>query len=236
MNISDIVVVAIVGVFAFIGFQKGFLLSAFRLFSFFISAILSVKFYPMVAAFMLKTPLYASIKSSIFKNLMLRQQAAMPGLNSQAKEAAADSIISALRLPGFLKDSISKGLPNISSLVDVNSIVDAVSGQLARLVIDILSLVLLYVAIRIGLIFARVILKGISKLPIFKQMDKLGGMAFGGIEGLLTVYLVFAVLMLFNTSPQFKGFFDSLETSMFAKHFYSGNFIVDWMFKGGRII
>jgi hypothetical protein len=121
-------------------------------------------------------------------------------------------------------------------LLDLSSIMDKISDVLTHVVIDILSLVLLYIAIRVGLIFIRFILQGIAKLPVFKQMDKLGGFAFGATEGLLTIYIIFAVLMLFVSAPAFKGFFEAVETSAIAKFFYQNNFIVDWMFPADKIM
>ena len=67
-------------------------------------------------------------------------------------------------------------------------------------------------------------------------MDKIGGFAFGAIEGLLTVYIIFAFLMLFVSAPVFKGFFEAVETSAIAKFFYQNNLIMDWMFSKGKII
>ena len=91
-------------------------------------------------------------------------------------------------------------------------------------------MVVLYIIIRMALIFIRFILQGVAKLPIFKQVDKLGGFAFGGVEGLLTIYILCAVLMLFNASVQFKPVFEAVDNSIIAKWFYQHNFIVNWMF------
>lgn len=235
MNWSDLLVLGIIIGFGIIGLTNGFIYSIFKIASFFISLIVSIKFYPIVANILMNTTLYTSIKSSILKNLLL-QQVQSPKVEGQAKQAAADAIINSLHLPGFLKENLITQFPNPSKLVDVAKIMDMISGKLAGIVISIISLVVLYIAIRIALIFIRVILQGIAKLPIFKQVDKLGGFAFGAIEGLLTIYILCAVLMLFNTSPQFKGIFDSVDNSIIAKYFYQHNFIVDLVFPKGKPI
>ncbi|MDF2523556.1 MAG: putative rane protein required for colicin production [Clostridiales bacterium] len=236
MNWSDLLVVAMIGGFGLIGLKKGFIYSMFRLLSFFASAILSIKFYPLLSTFLMKTFIFTNIKASILKNLLLQQQVQTPKLDNQAKQAAAEKIVSNLQLPGFLKGFIQTNLPNPSSLIDMNSIMDAISSQLAKVVVDVISLIVLYIIIRIGLIFLRFIFQGVAKLPVFKQMDKLGGFAFGAVEGLLTIYIVFAVAMLFNTSPQFKGVFESIDNSLIAKFFYQQNFILNWMLPGGKIV
>jgi len=240
LNWSDFIVVGIILVFGIIGLSKGFIYSMFKLASFFVSIIVSIKCYPLVANILMKTALYTNIKASILKNLLRQQQTQAPGVNSQVKQAAADTVINNLQLPGFVKESLRGTLvnqmPDVFKLFDMNRIMDAISGELAKLVIDIISLVLLYILIRIALVFVRFILQGLAKLPLFKQVDKLGGFAFGAVEGLLTIYIVLAVLMLFNTSPTFKPFFDAVDNSIVAKFFYQNNFIIDWMFPKGRIV
>ena len=243
MNWSDLIVVAIILGFGLIGLSKGFIYSMFRLASFLVASIISVKCYPLLAKILVKTQIFTNIREGIKHNLMLQQQVQSPAANDVAKEAAnvtAQGVIDNLQLPGFLKDMISnnlvEGMKNAAASVNVTTIIEKISDVLAHMVIDILSLILLYIIIRIGLIFLRFILAGISKLPIFKQMDKLGGFAFGALEGLLTIYIVFAVLMLFHSSPQFKVFFDAVDNSAVAKFFYQNNFIIDWMFPKNTIV
>lgn len=232
MNWSDLVVLGIILGFGIIGMTNGFIFSMFKIASFFISLYVSIKFYPVVADFLMKTAVYTGIKASILKNLLMQQQTA--NIDGQVKKAAADTVINNLHLPSFLKDSISNSLLsqkiNLSKIIDANVIMDKISTELAKIVISILSLVLLYIIIRIALVFIRFILQGIAKLPVFKQVDKLGGFAFGAVEGLLTIYIVCAVLMLFNASTQFKPVFSTIDSSIIAKWFYQHNFIVDWMF------
>lgn len=228
MNWSDMVVIGIILAFAIFGFLNGFIYSIFRLASFFVSIIVSIKFYPVVAEFLMKTEMYTGIKQSIFKGLM--QQAQSPEVNGQVKEAGAKAIIENLHLPAFMEDTVKTSLPDAASLVNVDKVMDLLSDKLATFAIEIISLVLLYIALRIALVFARVILQGIAKLPVFKQCDKFGGFALGAVEGLLTVYIILAVVMLFNTAPQFKELFVAMESSTVAQYLYQNNFIISWMF------
>lgn len=239
MNWSDLIVIAVIVGFGLIGMSKGFIYSMFRLVSFFVAAIVSVKCYPVLADILDKTALFTDIKSGIYKNLMLQQAAQSPQVNEGAR-LTAGSVIDNLNLPGFLKEMVEKNMlekmPDLTKFVEIEKVMDGLSNIIAHMVIDIISVVLLYIAVRIALIFLKFILQGIAKLPVFKQMDKLGGFAFGALEGLMTVYIVFTVLMLFSSSPAFKDFFEAVDSSMLAKVFYQNNFIVDWMFPKDVII
>jgi uncharacterized membrane protein required for colicin V production len=235
MNWSDYAVLAIILVFGIVGLVNGFIFSIFKIASFFASILLSIKFYPVFAEALQKTVIFDSIKASVLKSLTAGKQTAAVQADAQFREAAADSVVNRLPLPDFLKASILQKIPEPSKLVDLNSIMDTVSSEIARVIVGIISLILLYVLIRVALFLARFILRGIAKLPVFKQVDKLGGFAFGAVEGLLTVYILCAVLVLFNSSPQFVQIFQTLDTSLFAKFFYRQNFIVDWMY-GARSV
>lgn len=230
MNWSDLLVIGIIVGFGIIGMRNGFIYSIFRLASFFISVIASIKFYPKVSEILVKTGLYMSIKASILKNLLMQKQALVPKVDGQVRQAAADTVINHLPLPSFFKGTLISRIPDASKIVDVTRIMDVISSELAKVVIDVISLVLLYILIRIGLVFLRFVLQGVAKLPVFRQMDKLGGFAFGAVEGLMTVYILGAVLMLFNASPKFKPVFEAVQGSVLAGFFYQNNFIIDWMF------
>lgn len=229
MNWLDLVVLAIIIGFAIVGLKNGFVYSLFRVFSYFLSIIIAIKCYPLVSKILMKTALYTNIKASILKNL-LKQQLDSPAANGEVKKAAADTVINQLNLPSFLKGTLINKMPNPTKLVDVHSILDTASGELAKIVIDIIALILLYILVRVVLIFARVLLKSIAKLPVFKQMDQVGGFALGAVEGLLTVYVLCALIMLFRAMPQLKGIFVAIDHSSIAAYFFQHNFIMDFMF------
>ena len=234
MNWLDLVILAFILGFGIIGMHNGFILTVFKLGAFFISAYVSIKFYPVLAGLIMKTAIYTNIKAGIYKNLLISQQAQVPKVNSQVRQATADSIISNLHLPGFLKGTLESQIPDPARLVDINRILDTVSGLLAKVVIDVISLVLLYILIRIGLTFFRFILQSIAKLPLFKQIDKLGGFTLGALEGLLTIYIICAVLVIFNSNPSFKWLFDALDKSILTKFLYQNNFIIDLAISKGK--
>lgn len=231
MNWTDLAVICIILIFAIIGLYNGFIFSIFRLGSFFISVFVSVKYNPVMARLLRATTLDENILKSIKHALMIQQQSTAPQIDSQVKEAAADSIIRELQLPSFLKNKLIAHTPSPSKILPIEQIIDVVSEGLTDIVINIISLILLYIAIRVALAFARFIFKGIAKLPVFRQVDKFGGFALGAVEGLLSIYLIMALLMLFNSASKFKPVFDALNTSVIAKFFYQNNFIINWMLK-----
>ena len=228
MNWSDYIVIAIIAVFALTGLAKGFVMTVYKVASFFICIFASIKFYPVLAGMLEKTPVYEGIKSSIMKTLLLRgQEAAAASTTAVSGAAGADAVINPLPLPDFFKQSILEKLPSPSKLIDIQSITNAIGDELTRMVISVISLIALYILLRVVLSFVGLILKGVSKLPVFKQLDKTGGFILGGIEGFLAIFIACAILVLFNANQSFSPVFAALDGSMFAGWFYENNFIIN---------
>lgn len=224
MNWTDITVFIIIAAFMVIGLKNGFLYSVFRLVSYVLSVFFAVKFYPVLSNMLQETVLYTNIKTAVINGIIKRQSVSV----STAKGGSTQSIIDGLKLPGFIKDSINEKVIE-QDIFGVNKILDAVGSEIAMLVINILSVILIYVIIRVALVFIKVIIKTISKLPVFRQLDKTGGIILGAIEGILVVYILCAVLILFSAFPKFESTIDSIEDSKFANYFYQNNFIVSWI-------
>ncbi|HEX2946330.1 MAG TPA: CvpA family protein [Clostridia bacterium] len=231
MNWSDYVVIGLIAGFAIYGMYKGFILSVYKLVAFFACIYVSIKFSPVVAAFLKNTSVFSSIKNAIARNLpLLSHQAVSSPDTSATGTAGAEAMLGTLPLPGFLKQSMLGNLPSPSELINTDSIVNAISDELAMTILSILSLILLYIILRIVTAFIGLLLKGVSQLPLFKQVNKLGGFILGGAQGILAVYILCAILVLFNANPKFSGIFNSIGTSMFAGGFYDNNFIINWLF------
>lgn len=228
MNWIDLAVIALIAVFAFVGLKKGFVMTAFKIVSFFVCIYVSVRFYPVLAQALEKTALYSTIKESVVKNLLAFSQT--NGASAAASgTAGAEALLGSLSLPEFFKKSMLAKLPSPAELINMEGIMNAISDELSKMIIAVLSLIALYVALRIVLAFVGLILKGVSKLPVFKQIDKLGGFILGAVQGLLTIYILCALLLLFNANPQFAGVFKALDSSLLAGWFYENNFIINYI-------
>ncbi len=226
MNWTDITVLIIILAFTIIGVKNGFLYSVYNLLAYIVSVIFAIKFYPILSGMLQQTVIYKNVKASVVNGITNGQaaNASTPGVNP------AQSIVDSLKLPDFLKNYLSQNLKTSGVFDDTrNKIIDYLGSEIAGLVINILSLILIYLIIRIAMMFIKVIIKTISRLPVFKQLDKTGGLVLGAIEGVLAVYILCALLILFSAFPKFTQTIDSIEESRIASYFYQNNFIVSWM-------
>ncbi|MGE5614969.1 MAG: CvpA family protein [Bacillota bacterium] len=231
MNWSDFIVIGLIAVFAIIGLYKGLIMSVYRFFAFIACIYASVKFSPVLAGLLAKTPVFGWIKNFIAKNLekWSAEAFASPAAGKQPA-ADAEAILGTMPFPEMIKESLKGKLPSFSELTNVRGIAEVISEELARMVIMVLSVFAIYIVLKIVLSFIEVFIRNISKLPLINQVNKLGGLVFGILQGVLVVYILCAVLVLFSSIPGFAGVFRELDTSFFAGRFYQNNFIIKWLF------
>jgi uncharacterized membrane protein required for colicin V production len=110
--------------------------------------------------------------------------------------------------PTFLTDIISKGVINI--------------------VINVVSILIVYMIVRFLLGLVLNIVSGIFKVPVLRQLDKIGGFLFGIIKGMVIVYIIFALLSpityIFPDGKISKG----IDESILSEYFIHQNFIRDF--------
>lgn len=229
MNWVDFVVIGLIAVFAFVGLYKGFIMSVYKLAAFVVCIFASIKFSPVLAEIISKTSVYDWIKNAIVKNLPLIGKKAFASSEAVSGTAGAETVLGTLPLPGFFRKSLLGKLPSASELINTEGIVNAIGDELTKMVISVLSLIVLYIVLRVIFAFVGLLLKGISELPLFKQVNKLGGFILGALQGFLTIYILCAILVLFNANPGFEPIFNDLGTSLFAREFYENNIIINWL-------
>lgn len=231
MNWSDFVVIGIIGVFAVIGLFKGFIMSVYRLVSFIVCVFLSIKLSPALARILEKTTIFDVIKGIVVKNMEAWSKNAFSSPTAvTAGTSGAETVLGTMPMPAVFKHSLLNNLPSPSELFDVNSIINALGDELTGMILSVLSLIVIYFVLRLILGAIGMLLRNIAELPLFKQVNKLGGFILGALQGFLAVYVLFAILMLFNSNPAFAPVFEGLKSSMLAFGFYENNFIINFLF------
>lgn len=106
--------------------------------------------------------------------------------------------------------------------------------QAAKSVADIIinagTWILVFILARVILIFAKSILELIVKLPVIKQMDKIGGVFYGILEGLVIIYVAFAILSF--VSPMFDSaeVLSAVNKAAIGGQIYNNNIILKLIF------
>ena len=186
-----IVVLAVLFLFVWMGYKRGFIREIVSFFFVFLSLSLAWAINPYINEFLMqKTPIYSTI-----------QETCTNFVQSQGEEKAeyeTDStgdLIDGLRLPELLRKNLEEN-NNAESYAElsVNTLTEYVSGYLARTVINGLSYMLAYILSTIVIRLIVYVLNLIAGLPILKTANKLSGGAVGLLKGIVFVWIALLVL------------------------------------------
>ena len=194
---TDVVLVVLVGIFAFAGWKSGFVKMSFRLLSFLAAIVLAWLFYPTVTAFLRTTPLYDTLFSALG--------------GSAADPAAAPN---AALTPDFLLDAMNQGIQTFEN---------GAAEYLALLLLNILSFLLVLIAAKLILILAGRILHLFASLPVIGFFNRLAGLVLGLLEGFLVACILLALI--WGIAPLRENTYlnYAIEQSSAAKVLYLNN-------------
>ena len=98
-----------------------------------------------------------------------------------------------------------------------NSILQGGSKTLAINIIYGITMIVLFIIARIALIFISAIANMVSKLPILNQFNKLGGIIYGLLRGVIIVYVILMVVNLIITLNPTGKIKENIDETYLAK-------------------
>ena len=203
--IIDVVILAIIALFTFIGYKQGLVKSALKILTFFIAIAVAVILYKVVANLVVSnTTIDENIKAAIVDKILPDQM--------------GDTDIT------HEKFSIS------TSIIDTaNSTIEEISQSFAIKIIEVCTFLILFVVVKIILKFVTVLSSLITKLPIINQLDKTGGTIYGLIKGLFIVWCILGIASLISPLLQ-PEFLNIINESMIARVLYKYNLLLIFLF------
>ena len=201
--ILDLIVILVIALFTFIGYKQGLIKVSIKIASFFIAIIIAlVLFKPVSTLVINNTTIDDKIENAIIEKITPE------GMKPEDK-------VEAQNLPsGIIKNT--------------NDSIKSIAETLTTKLIEICTILILYIVARIVLKFIAALATLIEKIPILKQFNKLGGTVYGLVKGVLIVYVVLAIIYL--ASPLLKeNTSKKIEEARLTKMMYNNNIITKIM-------
>ena len=195
--ILDLIVILVIALFTFIGYKQGLIKVAIKIASFFIAIIIAlVLFKPVSTLVINNTTIDDKIENAIIEKITPE------GMKPEDK-------VEAQNLPsGIIKNT--------------NDSIKSIAETLTTKLIEICTILILYIVARIVLKFIAALATLIEKIPILKQFNKLGGTVYGLVKGVLIVYVILAIIYL--ASPLLKeNTSKKIEEARLTKMMYNNN-------------
>lgn len=201
--ILDLIVILVIALFTFIGYKQGLIKVAIKIASFFIAIIIAlVLFKPVSTLVINNTTIDDKIENAIIEKITPE------GMKPEDK-------VETQNLPSGIIKNTNDSIKNIAE-------------TLTTKLIEICTILILYIVARIVLKFIAALATLIEKIPILKQFNKLGGTVYGLVKGVLIVYVVLAIIYL--ASPLLKeNTSKKIEEARLTKMMYNNNIITKIM-------
>ncbi len=229
-GIIDIVIITFVIIFLVSGWKHGFLEKIIEitssLFGFVASLLLAKPFSKVLEGWF-----GSNIESSIRDYLMSRGDLFTAELTEPNLRAA----IEALSLPNFMVDWIIESVDTSHITV---SIIDSITPLISSLALLVIAFISLFFGSMIVFFLLKILAKGITSIPIIKQIDKILGLLFGFLKIALLIYILLFILALLINIPSINNLIYNflkidmqLETDKFrlSKYLYDNNLLKNFI-------
>lgn len=231
MNIMDILVLIIILVAAFLGYKKGLVKTAVHFVSFFVAIGVALMFY---------RPLAATLTENTAIDEWVVEHLSNIGAGVQLPEATSGDTVENTNTDVETSEenplfAVFSNLPTaLLEQFQLEEMKEAAQEELVQgiteLIMNLLSLILIYVVVKVGLWLASFVLDGIMHIPVLKQLNEVLGLVFGALQGILQVYVIFACLTFIASIADISFLIDPIKVSAFASVLYENNLILHLLF------
>ena len=192
----DLGILLIIFISTIIGYKVGFIKVAFRLLSFILALVIALVLYKPVSNLIID---HTSIPHKIETQISSR-------LSSEDK-SSTDNIVS----------NYYNNVKNYSTNVMAHNI--------SITIVNISSVLLVFIITRFLLFFLKFSTDLIAKLPLIKQFNHIGGFIYGIIAGFFIVYFIFTVITLLAPLIDLSKFLNLINSSIIGNIMYNNNII-----------
>lgn len=215
--IADLILIAFLGIFTFLGYKRGLSGSLFRLASFVLAIVIALVLYKPVSNYIIEnTEIYNKMKDSIISTFEKKE-------NEEQNEEES-------KIENMIVRDIKNDIEDATEETK-NAIVEKSADKIATTIINIGTGIVVYLLAKIILVVVSFFIKGVASLPVIKQIDKTGGILYGLAEGFVIVLVVFAIIAFSEVMWQNNMVNKAVNKGAICSVVYNNNVITNMVLK-----
>ena len=192
----DLGILLIILTSTFIGYKKGLIKVAFSLLSFILALAISLLLYKPVSNFITNyTPIPDKIESHIERRIYTGDE-----------------------------DVTNNFIANYYSNIKTSS-TNLIAYNITNTIINIASILIVFILSRIILLFLKFSTDLIAKLPLIKQFNHIGGFIYGILFGFILVYIIMTIISLLAPIMNLNNILNLINSSIIGNIMYNNNII-----------
>lgn len=234
-NISDLIVILIIALAAFLGYKKGFIKTSFRLASFIVAIILSMILYKPVAAYIKEnTGVSDWIVSTITKEKIVEDETINDEEDNLIEEERMENKEEIKNEDNEIENFLTTLPENVKEYIDadetINNAKEQIAIKIADTIINIMSMIIIYLVAKLILMIVCFILDGIMQIPVLKQINEVAGLGLGIILGIIQVYTILAVITFLASITEMPGLIAYIKSSLITSVLFEYNLLIALVF------
>ncbi len=220
MNTLDIILIAIILFCAINGMIKGFVKTLFGLTSTIVALVLTLLISPQVSGLIINNTSFDQMIGEKTVEL-LKIENLMGDQDTDLEEVIVSG---AINLPGNILRFLEKNnTPEINDKLEADGLGDYISGSIATMAVNAFVFLIVFLIVSLLLNAVVIVLDILTRLPIVKSMNKLGGFSVGLVIGILIVWVTTMSLSFIISIQATETLSELIENSIFTKLFYYNN-------------
>ena len=211
--IIDLIIAGIIALCVIVGYAKGLTGALIKIVSFVLSLIIAFILYMPLSNYIINNTQIDNMIENTIRESILKK-------DDQTKKEE--------NMPTAITDYINQKVEDASNSVKEN-VINSTAKDVSQTIVRAGTWIMLFLIARIALIVLKFITALIAKLPVIKQFDKLGGIIYGLLEGLVITYLALALISFIT--PMTKGNLSSdINKSYIGSRMYNNNLLLKIIF------
>ncbi len=225
MSVADYVIIGIIVIFALIGLKSGLMKTIYKIVSYVASFYLAIKLSRPVAGWFEGTGVYEGIKEAVEK-LLSNLNINFSGVTDPTNVEGIKEAIAETPFPDNFKEIIANAMAKTSDAT--MNMMDNFVESISSFILVLLCGIVLFIILRILFWLAGHLIKGISEIPIIKQVDRISGFILGAVIGVAVIYLVGLLLTYTATWEKLAFVYENIDEGKIAPLFYNDNILTQF--------
>lgn len=194
----DLIIIAFIALFTFIGYKKGLIKVAFGLVSFILALVISVILYKPVSNFIIN---YTSIDNTI--ESAVEERLSSPDTTDEESQNIVSNYYSNIKSASYA----------------------VIANGISKTIINIGCMIIVFITTKLILLFFKFSGDLIAKLPLIKQVNHAGGFIYGLLKGFILIYLLLALIALISPVINIDNILEIINKSIITNIMYNNNII-----------
>lgn len=215
--IVDLIILGILILCIVSGYRKGLTGSLLKIVSFLLAVIIAFVLFKPVSNFIINNTNWDENLEQGIRNTVISDE------KSQTTQAENQNA------PSVLIDYINNAVEEAGDTAK-EDIVNATARNVSITIINAGVWICLFIIARIILVFIKGLANLITKLPVIKQFDNLGGIIYGVLEALIIIYVILAIISFISPLVSNFGIINAIQKSFIGNIMYNNNLLLKLIF------